>query len=99
MLRMKIGGTAVTSTHIRQHGVIFYKTVEYLSEGLKINYDYFNCLWNWNNRLVSETDNPFHFLQYYEYTDKVCVLFVRFVFQGINKSPTEDTKQLHSYSK
>ena len=35
MLLMKTGGTTVTSTHIRQHSIIF------LSEGLEINHDYF----------------------------------------------------------
>jgi hypothetical protein len=38
---MNTGGTTVTSIHTRQHGVMFYKTVAYLSEGLKINHNYF----------------------------------------------------------
>jgi len=41
MLLMKTGGTTLTWIHIRQHGAIFYKTVAYLSEGLKINHEYF----------------------------------------------------------
>ena len=41
MLLMKTGGSTVTSIQTRQYGVIFYKTVDYLSEGLKINHDYF----------------------------------------------------------
>jgi hypothetical protein len=70
MLLTKTGGTTVTSIHTRQHGVIFYITVDYLIEGLKINHDYFLlCV----ELKISEIYEPLFFLQYYEYTDQVRV--------------------------